>query len=77
MAKPGKSVILTCISAILVTMFEPHFNTCNKNTKTHILQGNFVIKTSCFLCLKKLIMSFMQNSVVEPVPIALGFTTHK
>jgi hypothetical protein len=70
-------LIITCISAILVTMFEPHFNTCNKNTKTHILQSNFVIKTSCFFYLKKLIMSIIQNSFVKPVSIAIGFTTHK
>ena len=33
-------------------MFEPHFNTWNKNTKTHIIQGNLVIKTSYFFYFK-------------------------
>ena len=71
------SIPFTWISAILVTMFEPYFNTCNKNTKTHIQQGNFIIKTSCFIYFKKLIMLIMQNSLIKPMPIALDFTTHK
>jgi len=72
-----KSSYITCISTILVTMFEPHLNTCNKSMKTHILQSNNVIILSCFFYLKNLIMSIMLNSFVKPVPIAIDFATHK
>ncbi len=67
----------TCISAILVTMFESHLNTCNKSMKTSVLQGNLVIKISRFFYLKKLIMSLMQNSFIDPMPIAIDFEIHK
>ena len=68
---------ITCISAILVTMFEAHLNICNKSMKTRILQGNFVINKSCFFYSKKLIMSTMQTPFIDAMPITIDFSTHK